>query len=47
MKYRWLTDIIIISKELSLATMDWKNRLDQIKNKVKTQLNAKGVDSLL
>ena len=27
--------------------MDWKNRLDQIKNKIKTQLNAKGVDNLL
>ncbi len=27
--------------------MDWKNRLDMIKNKVKTQLNAKGVDNLL
>lgn len=26
--------------------MDWKNRLDQIRNKVKTQLNAKGVDNL-
>ena len=27
--------------------MDWKNRMDQIKNKIKTQLNAKGVDNLL
>lgn len=27
--------------------MDWKNRLDQIKNKMKSQLNAKGVDNLL
>ena len=26
--------------------MDWINRLDQIKNKVKGQLNAKGVDSI-
>lgn len=27
--------------------MDWRNRLDQIKNKMKSQLNAKGVDNLL
>jgi len=26
--------------------MDWKNRLDQIKNKLKLQLNARGVDNL-
>jgi len=26
--------------------MDWKNRLDQIKNKVKFQLNSRGVDNL-
>ena len=26
--------------------MDWKNRLDQIKNKLKLQLHAKGVDNL-
>jgi len=25
---------------------DWINRFDQIKNKVKTQLNAKGVDNI-
>ena len=27
--------------------MDWKNRLDQIKNKIKLQLHAKGVDNIL
>ncbi len=27
--------------------MDWKNRLDQIKNKIKSQLNARGVDNLI
>lgn len=26
--------------------MDWKNRLDQIKNKLKLQLHAKGVDNI-
>lgn len=26
--------------------MDWKNKLDQIRNKMKHQLNAKGVDNL-
>jgi len=26
--------------------MDWRNRFDQIKNKVKYQLNAKGVDNI-
>jgi hypothetical protein len=26
--------------------MDWKNRLDQIKNKLKLQLHARGVDNL-
>jgi len=25
---------------------DWKNRMDQITNKVKTQLNARGVDNM-
>ena len=25
---------------------DWKNRMEQIVNKVKHQLNAKGVDSI-
>jgi calcyphosin len=27
--------------------MDWKNRLEQIRNKLKLQLHAKGVDNLL
>jgi Ca2+-binding EF-hand superfamily protein len=27
--------------------MDWKNKFDMIKNKVKTQLHAKGVDTLI
>ncbi len=27
--------------------MDWRNRLDQIKNKVKNQLNARGVDTMV
>jgi len=27
--------------------MDWKNRLDQIRNKLKFQFHAKGVDNLL
>ena len=27
--------------------MDWKNRIDQIKNKIKLQLHARGVDNLL
>jgi len=27
--------------------MDWRNRLDQIRNKLKLQLHAKGVDNLL
>jgi hypothetical protein len=26
--------------------MDWKNRLEQIKNKIKHQLHAKGVDNI-
>ena len=26
--------------------MDWKNRLEQIKNKLKLQFHAKGVDNL-
>jgi hypothetical protein len=26
--------------------MDWKNRLEQIRNKLKLQLHAKGVDNL-
>ena len=27
--------------------MDWRNRLEQIRNKLKLQLHAKGVDNLL
>ncbi len=27
--------------------MDWRNRFDQIKNKVKNQLNARGIDTLV
>ena len=27
--------------------MDWKNRLDQIKNKMKSQFNARGIDNIL
>lgn len=27
--------------------MDWKNRLEQIRNKLKLQLHARGVDNLL
>ena len=27
--------------------MDWKNRLEQIRNKLKLQFHAKGVDNLL
>lgn len=26
---------------------DWRNRMDQITNKVKFQLNAKGIDNLV
>jgi len=26
--------------------MDWRNRLDQIKNKLKLQLHARGVDNI-
>ena len=26
--------------------MDWRNRLDQIKNKLKLQLHSKGIDNL-
>jgi calcyphosin len=26
--------------------MDWKNRLEQIRNKLKLQFHAKGVDNL-
>lgn len=27
--------------------MDWKNRLDQIKNKLKLQLHSRGVDNIV
>ena len=26
---------------------DWKNKMDQISNKIKFQLNAKGVDNIV
>ena len=39
-------NIILRRNKTATSQMDWKNRLDQIKNKLKLQIHARGIDSV-